>query len=70
MKGFNTLEAGLNQVVRAKTTRLHVALHTRNSDAKSGRELLKGLKDAASLLVCTQTNFLGWGVRVFLRVTS
>jgi len=36
----------------AKTTRSHVALHVRNPGAKSGRELFKGSKDAASLLVC------------------
>jgi len=36
----------------AKTTGLHVALHERNSGVESGRELLKGLKDLASLVVC------------------
>jgi len=36
-----------------KTTKLYVALRARNSGAKSGRELFKGSKDAASLLVCT-----------------
>ena len=48
---------------RAKTTRLYVALRERNSGAKIGRELFKGSKDLASLLVCTQKNFLvrGWG---------
>ena len=37
---------------------LHVALRVHNSGAKSGRELLKGSKDVASLLVCTQKKFL------------
>jgi len=36
----------------AKTTGLHVALHECNSGVESGRELLKGLKDLASLVVC------------------
>jgi len=31
----------------------HVALRARNSGAESGRELFKGLKDAAGHLVCT-----------------
>jgi len=53
--------SGLNQVVRAKTTGSHVALHVCNSGTKSGRELFKGSKDAASLLVCTRKKFFGWG---------
>jgi len=47
---------------RAKRTRLQVALCMRNSSAENGRELFKGLKDAASLLVCTLNNFFGWGL--------
>jgi len=34
----------------------------RNSGAKCGRELWKGSKDVASLLVCTRKKFIaGWG---------
>jgi len=38
---------------------LHVALCEHNSDAESGRELFKGSKDSASLLVCTRKIFFG-----------
>jgi len=34
-----------------------MALHECNSGAESGRELFKGSKDTASLLVCTRKNF-------------
>jgi len=34
-----------------------VALHTRNSGAECGRELIKGLKDVASLLVQACADF-------------
>jgi len=62
----SNFEAGLNQAVRAKTTGSHVALHKRNSGAKSGIELFKGSKDTASLLVCTQANIYWLGVLDFL----
>ena len=52
---------------RAKTTGSHVALRAPNSGAESGRELFKGSKDTASLLVYTRKKFFGWGVRVFWR---
>jgi len=39
-----------------------VALREHNSGAKSGRELFKGSKDAASLVVCNGKN---GGVRIF-----
>jgi len=67
---LNTFEAGLNQAVHATTTRSHVALRMRNSGAQSGRELFKGSKDSASLLVCTQKNFFWLGSTDFLWVTS
>jgi len=38
-----------------------VALCAQNSGAKSSRELFKGSKDVASLLVCTRKIFFGWG---------
>jgi len=70
MDGFiatsiNTLTSGLNQAVCAKTIGSHVVLRVRNSGAESGRELSKGSKDAASLLVCSGKKFFGWGVRIF-----
>jgi len=43
-----------------------MALCTRNLGAESGRELFKGSKDAASLLVCNQTNVFGWECRFFV----
>ena len=43
----------------AKTAGLHVALYVCNLGAESGRELSKGSKDMASLLVCTQIFWLG-----------
>jgi len=42
-----------------------MALRKRNSGAKSDRELFKGSKDMASLLVCTQKTIFGWGLRIF-----
>jgi len=50
----------------AKTTGLHMALCTRNSGAESGRELFKGSKDVANLLVCTRKKIFGWGCRFFV----
>jgi len=38
-----------------------MALHECNSGAESGRELFKGSKDTASLLVCTRKKFLVGG---------
>jgi len=55
----NTLTSGINQAVCVKTTGSHVALCARNSDAESGRELFKGSKDVASLLVGTRKKFFG-----------
>jgi len=51
----------------AKGTGLHMALHVHNSGAKSGRELFKGSRDAASLH--SKKHFLLGGVD-FLWVTS
>jgi len=51
-------------VVLAKTIGSHVALHVRNSGANSVSELFKGWKDAASLLVCTQTKIFWLGVLI------
>jgi len=48
-----------------KKNRSHMALCERNSGAKSSRELFKGSKDSASLLVCTRKKLLVGGVRIF-----
>jgi len=40
-------------------------LRERNSDVESGRELFKGSKDVASLLVCTRKKIFGWRMRIF-----
>jgi len=57
--------SGKFRAFRAKTTGSHVALHECNSGTKSGRELFKGSKDAASLLICTWKKFFGWGLQIF-----
>jgi len=51
---------------RAKTTGSHVALLTHNSGGESGRELFKGSKDVASLLVCTHKKIFWLGGADFL----
>jgi len=51
---------------RVKTTRSHMALRAHNSGAESGRELFKGSRDAASLLVCTRKNFFVGGADFFV----
>jgi len=61
---MNTLVSGRIRDFRAETTGVHVALRVRSSGAESGRELLKGSKDVASLLVSTRKIF-GWGVWIF-----
>ena len=43
-----------------------MALRVRNSGAESGRELFKSLKDAASLLVCTQIKIFVGGCGFFV----
>jgi len=60
----NTLASGRFWRFSQKTTGLHVALRARNLGARSGRELFKGSKDVASLLVRTQKIFC-LGVRIF-----
>jgi len=42
LPALNTLTSSLNQAVRVKTTRSHMALCARNSGAESGRELFEG----------------------------
>jgi len=62
---FNTLAAFGDFC--AKTTGLHVALHAHNSGAESGKKLLKGLKDAAGLLVCIRKKCFGLGSGFFCK---
>ena len=50
---------------RTRTTGSHVALHTHSYGTESGRELFKGLKDAASFLVYIRKKNFGWGVWIF-----
>jgi len=47
----------------ARTTGSRLAL--RNSAAESGRELFKGSKDVASLLVCNWKKNFVWGWQIF-----
>jgi len=53
---------------RDKTTGSHVVLREHNSGAKNDRELSKGLKNLASLVVCTRKKSFGWGCRFFVSV--
>jgi len=55
--------ASLNQAVHARTTGSRMTLCDRNSGTKSGRELFKGSKDMASLVVCNEKTF-GWGLQI------
>jgi len=43
-----------------------MALRKCNSGAKSGKELFKGSKDLASVLVCTRKKIFGWGLWIFV----
>jgi len=43
-----------------------MALRKRNSGAESGRELFKGLKDLASLIVSNKKKFLAGGCTFFV----
>jgi len=60
---INTFHARLIQAFRVKTACSHVALHEHNSGVESPRELFKGSKDSASLVVCNDKKFsvLGFG---------
>jgi len=49
-----------------KTTGSHVALHGNFSDLVSTRDMVKGSKDAASLLACTRKNFFAWECGYFV----
>jgi len=51
---------------RENTAETHVALRRNFSGLVSATDLVKGSKDTASLLVCTQKNFLLGGCRFFV----
>jgi len=53
------------RILAPKTTGSHLALRVRNSSVASGRELCKGSKDMASLLVDTRKKLYGWDVPIF-----
>jgi len=61
----NSFASGNFWGFRTKIAGLHMALCKRNSGTESGRELFKGSKDLASLLVCTKKIFFGWEMRIF-----
>jgi len=50
---LNTFTAGLNQVVRAKTTRSHMAFGRNFFGLVSATDPVKSSKNAASLVACT-----------------
>jgi len=58
----NTLTSGFIQAVRKKTTGSHLTLRGKISAPVRVTDLVEMSKDAASLVVCTQKNFFGWGV--------
>ena len=62
---FNTFTAGLIQVVCANSSCLHVSLHGYNYGAECARELFKPSKDSASLWVCNEIHFFGYGFQIF-----
>jgi len=49
--------AGFKDFVPPKKNGVYMALREHSSGAESGRELFKGSKGSASLLVCTQKNY-------------
>jgi len=48
-----------------KTAGLHVALRQNFSGLVSAADLVKNLKDSASLVVCTRKKFFDWGMWIF-----
>jgi len=49
----------------ARTTGLHMILSTSSSGTANARQLFKGSKEAASILVCTRKNIFWLGVGIF-----
>jgi len=47
-----------------KNPETHVALRGNFSAPVWVTDLVKALKDASSLLVCTWKKFIGWGIRI------
>ena len=62
---FNTFKAGLIQAVHVKTSCSHMALRRHNPGTKCIRELFKCSKDSASLVVCNEKNYVGFGFPIF-----
>jgi len=56
---FNTFAPRLIQAVREKTAGLHVTLRGNFSGPVSTEDLVKSIKDLASLVVCTRKKFFG-----------
>jgi len=50
---------------REKNTKTHVALRKNFSGPVRATDLVKGSKDAASLVACTRKKFFGWGLQIF-----
>ena len=57
-----TFVSDLFQAFCAKTAGSHMTLRKLNSGTESGRELFKGSKDSASLVVCNEKKLFGWGL--------
>jgi len=63
---INTLAPGLIQAIRKKTAGSHVALRGNISAPVRVMDLVKVLKNAASLVVCTRKKFLVGGCKFFV----
>jgi len=61
----NTFASGLNQVVRAKTTGLHMVLRGNSSSPENATDPVKSSKDSASLVGCTLKKIFWLGVQIF-----
>jgi len=70
MMQFNSLASGRFQRFLKKNAYTHVALRGNFSSPVCSADLVKGSKDAASLLVCTRKIFFCFGGAGFLWVTS
>jgi len=62
---LNTSTSGLNQAVRVKTTRLHVALCGNFSGLVSAHRSGWKLKRISKSCSLHSKKFIGWGVRIF-----
>ena len=62
MLGYDTFVPG----IQPKTSTFRLSYQRHRSSIDCARELFKPLNDLASLLVCTQKNFFGWGSGFFV----